>query len=70
MSKAEIMATARGLKEEERLFLAAFLKHLSRVDSPEYKKHLSELDEEFADGKTFSQEQVERLDRQLSEEGL
>jgi hypothetical protein len=40
------------------------------VESPEYQKQLSELKEEFKTGKTYSQEQVECLHQQLSDEGL
>ena len=70
MSKTEMMQKAQALSEEDRLFLSAYLKHLSRVDLPEYKRKLAALNEEFSSGKTYSQEQVERLHQQLSDEGL
>jgi hypothetical protein len=70
MSKAEIMETARGLSDDDRLFLLAYLKHLSRAESPDYKRRLSALNDEFSHGHVFTQEQVARLDQQLSNEGL
>jgi hypothetical protein len=70
MSKAEIMEAARGLSEDDRLFLSAYLKHLSRVDRPEYKRRLYALNEEFSTGKRFTQEQIQRLHEHLNNEGL
>jgi hypothetical protein len=64
------MEAAKEMPEDERLFFAAYLKHLSRVDSPEYKKELSRLTGEFAEGKSFTMEQVQRLHENLSKEGL
>ena len=59
--------TVEGLKRgpeqsnpEDRLYLAAYLKHLSRMDDPAYKAELTRLNQEIDDGKKFSLEQVKR----------
>lgn len=64
------METARDLSEDDRIFLTAYLKHLSRVNTPAYKDELSRLNDEFSQGKVFSMEQVQRLHDELSKEGL
>lgn len=63
----------RGIEEstpEQRLFLAAFLKHLTRRDDPEYQKDLARLNQEIDEGKRFTLEQVKRLHETLTAEGL
>ena len=70
MSKAELMETARDLSEDDRLFLAAYLKHLTRVQTPAYRKEVTRLNDEFSQGKVFSMEQVQRLHDELAKEGL
>ena len=70
MSKVEIMQAARELSEDDRLLLAAYLKHLSRIETPAYKQELTRLNNEFSQGKVFTMEQVQRLHDNLSKEGL
>jgi hypothetical protein len=70
MSSTELIKTANSLNPEERVFLAAYLKHLTRVDNPAYQSELSRLNQEIDDGKKFSLEQVKRLHDSLKAEGL
>jgi hypothetical protein len=70
MSAVEIIQTANALNAEERIFLAAYLKHLARVEDPAYQAELSQLNQEIDDGKKFSLEQVKRLHESLKAEGL
>jgi hypothetical protein len=69
MSFAEIKVQVAELSDEERLELQGFLYFLRVQNDPE---HLAELDRRMADmdaGKKFSQEDVERLHRELMEQG-
>jgi hypothetical protein len=70
MSKLEIMEAVKSLSNDDRVFLVAYLKHLSRVDTPAYKQKLRELNDEVTQGKSFSLAQVERLHANLEKEGL
>jgi hypothetical protein len=70
MSTKELIQTANALNAEERLFLAAYLKHLSRVDDPAYREELSRLNREIDEGKKFTLAQVKRLHLALEKEGL
>jgi hypothetical protein len=70
MSTADLKKTADSLNDEERVFLAAYLKHLSRADSPAYQAELTRLDAEIDAGKKFSLEQVQRMHGALKAEGL
>lgn len=70
MSKLEIMQAARDLSDEDLIFLSAYLKHLSRAETPAYRQRLTRLNEEFGNGRKFSLDQVERLHRNLDQEGL
>jgi hypothetical protein len=56
--------------EEDRLFLAAYLKHLNRKDDPAYRRELSRLRDEMNEGKRYSLEQVKRVHDALEAEGL
>ena len=70
MSSAELMQTADRLTGEERVFLAAYLKHLARVEDPRYQAELSRLDREVDVGKKYSLDQVQRMHDALLAEGL
>ncbi len=70
MSTTEIKKTAENLTPEERVYLAAYLKHLARVDDPSYQAELARLNDEIDTGKKFSLEQVTRLHDALKAEGL
>jgi hypothetical protein len=63
----------QGIEEcspEERFFLAAYLKHLGRVDDPAYQAELARLNKEIDTGRKFSLEQVRRLHDVLKSQGL
>ncbi|HEY1172219.1 MAG TPA: hypothetical protein VGH19_12670 [Verrucomicrobiae bacterium] len=70
MSTKELIRTANELNSEERVFLAAYLKHLARVDDPAYRTQLTQLNEEIDSGKRFTLQQVKRLHKALEKEGL
>jgi hypothetical protein len=64
------MQTAETLNAEERVFLAACLKHLSRVDDPAYQEELTRLNQEIDAGKKFTLDQVRRMHQALETEGV
>lgn len=70
MSTSQLMQTADALDAEERLFLAAYLKHLARVDDPAYQAELTRLNQEIDVGKKFTLEQVQRMHQALKGEGM
>jgi hypothetical protein len=70
MSAADLIKTANALNMEERTFLAAYLKHLGRVDEPSYQAELLRLNQEIDDGKKISFAQANRLHKSLKAEGL
>lgn len=70
MSTKELIRTVNRLKPEQRVFLAAYLKHVSRVDDPAYRAELSRLNREIDEGRKFSLQQVKRMHKALEREGL
>jgi hypothetical protein len=70
MSTLELKRTADGLNTEERVFLAAYLKHLERVNDPAYQAELTRLNQEIESGKKFTLAQVDHLNETLKAEGL
>ena len=70
MSTLELKRTAENLTAEERVYLAAYLKHLARVDTPAYQAELTRLNNEIDTGKKFTLAQVQRLHEALQAEGL
>ncbi len=70
MSVAELKKTVESLSADERLFLAAYLKHLSRVDDPSYQSDLTRLNAEIDSGKKLTLPQVVRMHEALKAEGL
>jgi hypothetical protein len=55
---------------EERLFLAAYLKHVARKDDPAYRLELSRLRDEMNTGQKYTLEQVKRIHQALEAEGF
>ena len=70
MTVEEIKNGIEQSTPEERVYLAALLKHLARKDDPAYRSELGRLNEEIDGGKKFSLEQVKRLHETLKAEGL
>jgi hypothetical protein len=70
MSTAELKQTAESRTAEERVFLAAYLKHLSRKDEPAYQADLTRLNDEIEGGKRFTLDQVQHLHETLKAQGL
>jgi hypothetical protein len=70
MSSAELIETADSLTADQRIFLAAYLKHLGRKNDRAYQAELSRLNREIEDGKRISFKQAKRLHQQLKAQGL
>ena len=69
MTLEQVQREVVALTDEERLRLAAFLKHLARVDSPENKAELSRLDRSIDEGDYVTLEQWRRINAALEAEG-
>jgi hypothetical protein len=70
MTVTEIKSGIEQSSPEQRLYLAAFLKHLARKDDPAYRSELTQLNEEIDRGQRFTFEQVKHLHETLKAEGL
>lgn len=70
MSTAELKQTAESLNAAERIFLAAYLKHLSRVDDPAYQAQLTRLNDEIEGGKKLTLDQAQHLHETRKAQGL
>ena len=70
MSSTDLIETANSLTANQRVFLAAYLKHLGRKNDPAYQSELRRLNQEIDDGKKISFEQARRLHRKLKAQGL
>ena len=70
MSVEQIITGIEQSTPEERLYLAAFLKHLAQKDEASYQSNLTSLNREIDDGKKFSLAQVKRLHRTLDSNGF
>ena len=70
MSTTELMDTANSLTADQRVFLAAYLKHLGRKNDPAYQSELHRLNQEIDEGKKISLKQAKRLHQQLKAQGL
>ena len=64
------METANELTANQRVFLAAYLKHLGRKNDPAYQAQLRRLNQEIDDGRKISFEQAKRLHQELKAQGL
>lgn len=60
MSVLELKREIEASSEEERLFLLAYLKHLSRRDDPAYRRHLAARAQEM-DTNKVSLDQIKRV---------
>lgn len=69
MSVLEIKRELEATTDEERLFLLAYLKHLSRRDDPAYRRHLATRAQEMETSKV-SLAQIQRVHQALEAEGL
>ncbi len=69
MSVLEIKQELEATSEEERLFLLAYLKHLTRRNDPGYRRHLANRAQEM-DANRVSLEQIKRVHQALEAEGL
>jgi hypothetical protein len=65
MSSTDLIETANSLTANQRVFLAAYLKHLGRKNDPAYQAELGRLNHEIDDGKKISFEQAKLLHREL-----
>ena len=70
MSTADLKRAAESLSLEDRVFMAAYLKHLGRVDDRAYQDELTRLNAEIDAGRKLSLEQVRRLHKALEDEGM
>jgi hypothetical protein len=70
MSSVELIETANALTANQRVFLAAYLKHLGRKSDPAYQARLGRLNQEIDDGKKISFEQAKHLHQELKAQGL
>jgi hypothetical protein len=70
MSSVELIETAKALTANQRIFLAAYLKHLGRKSDPASQAQLGRLNWEIDDGKKISFEQAKRLHQELKAQGL
>jgi hypothetical protein len=70
MSLAEIKAAIEGLTDEERIFLAAYLRRRIDDDSPSRREEITAVREEMAGGRHFTLEQLKKRHDELTAEGL
>ena len=70
MSLEELKSAAASLSEEQRLWLAAYLRHLSRVNSQANAKELSALNKRIDEGHSATLDQLKQLHAALEAEGL
>jgi hypothetical protein len=69
MSVLEIKREIEATSDEERLFLLAYLKHLTRRNDPGYARHLARRAQEM-DANKVSLDQIKRVHQALEAEGL
>jgi len=55
--------------DEDKLYLAAYLRHLVRKDDPVYRAELAGRRDEMAAGKRYSLDQLRRVSQSLDSEG-
>jgi hypothetical protein len=55
---------------EDKVYLAAYLRHLVRRDDASHQAAIAARREDMASGKKFSLEQLQRVSRSLEAEGL
>lgn len=70
MSLAEIKAAIEALTEEERIFLAAYLRRRIDEDSPSRREEIAAIRDEMAGGRRFTLEQLKKRHDELTADGL
>ena len=70
MSREELKVAAAGLSQEDRLWLAAYLRHLNRVNSQANAKELSAINKRIDEGRFVTLDDLKRLHAELEAEGL
>ena len=69
MSLQELKAATTALSEDECLWLAAYLRHLSRVNSEENARELTALNNRIDDGHCVALNQLKQCHVALEAEG-
>jgi len=70
MSRNELQAVVDRSSTEDRLFLSAYLQHLSTRDVPAVQTELTNAHREITRGRKVNLRQLKRLDRSLTSTGL
>ncbi|MBI4028209.1 MAG: hypothetical protein HY360_24705 [Verrucomicrobia bacterium] len=70
MSVVELKEQIQSLSAEDKVYLAAWLKHLSRVDATSHQAELKARLDAARDGQGHSLEQLERIHASLTAEGM
>ncbi len=70
MSRAELTSLIDRSSTEERLFLAAYLRHLSTREDPGFQSELANAHREIEGGKKIGLLQLKRLHQTLAKTGL
>lgn len=70
MSRAELKAIVDRSSAADRLFLAAYLHHLTHRDSPGLQDEIAASHTEIERGKKINLRQLKQLDRTLTKAGL
>ena len=70
MSTTEIKAAIDKMNREDRLFVAAYLRHLARAGDPAHRARLGAATRRMRAGKNVRLETVKRLHRNLESAGL
>ncbi|MEO5959940.1 MAG: hypothetical protein ABIZ49_11605 [Opitutaceae bacterium] len=70
MSLGEIKAAIEGLTDEERIFLAAYLRRRIDEDSPARRTELAAIRDEMDQGRRFTLDQLKKRHEELAADGL
>ena len=70
MSRNELQAVVDRSSTEDRLFLSAYLQHLTTRDDPALQIELTNAHREITRGRKVNLRQLKRLDRSLTRTGL
>ena len=70
MSRTELTSLVDRSSAEERLFLAAYLRHVSTLDDPNLQSELAGAHREIEGGKKIGLRQLRSLHRTLAKTGL
>lgn len=70
MSIQELQHEIESASAEDRLYLQALLKHLSRREAGWYREYLARRAEELERGQGVGLDQIKRLDELLTAQGL